>query len=189
MAAPHTASLPPAEADLLRRLQDPASERMAFRELVKTYQERLYWAIRRLVHLHEDADDILQETFIKVWKGLPQFNGKSSLYTWMYRIAINEALSFLRKQKWKSICTLKDPHQVMYHRLRAATDVDGDEILRKLHEAMLTLPPQQRAVFQMRYFDDMPFKQIAEVMQKSESTVKVHYHLARKKIEEFLKED
>jgi len=154
---------------------------------VKRYQQRLYWAIRRLVYVHEDADDILQETFIRVWKGLPSFNAQSSLYTWMYRIAINEALAFLRKQKWKNIFQLRDPQEILQQRLQASIHEGADEILIQLHEAISTLPPQQRAVFNLRYFEHMPFKQIAEVMGRTESTVKVHYHLARKKIEEFLK--
>ena len=180
--------MPPEDADLLRRLQDPASERMAFRELVKRYQERLYWVIRRLVHSHEDTNDLLQEVFIKVWKGLPSFNGRSALYTWMYRIAVNEALSFLRRDKWRSLMRLEDPSKVMAHRLQASIETDGDEILQRLHAALLQLSPQQRAVFTLRYFEDMPFKEVAAVMGKTESTVKVHYHLARKKIEEILTE-
>ncbi len=174
------------EADLLRRLRDPAAERMAFRELVKRYQERLYWVIRRMVHSHEDTNDLLQEVFIKVWKGLPSFNGHSSLYTWLYRIAVNETLGFLRREKWRHLVRLNDPAQVARRRLRASVETDGEAVLQQLHEALLQLSPQQRAVFNLRYFDDLPFKEIAQIMGRSESTVKVHYHLARKKVEEIL---
>lgn len=153
------------------------------------YQEKVYWVIRRMVIEHEAADDVTQETFVKVWKNIESFKGDSKLYTWIYRIATNEALNHLRKKKRRFFLPIGD----VEHELRSSLDADvyytGDDIQLKLQKALLKLPEKQRLVFNMKYFEEMKFKDIAEVMEVSVGSLKAQYHHAVKKIEKFIKED
>ena len=149
----------------------------------------MYWVIRRMVIEHEVADDVAQETFVKVWKNIESFKGDSKLYTWIYRIATNEALNHLRKKKRRFFIPIGD----IEHELSSSLDTDiyysGDEIQLKLQKALLKLPEKQRLVFNMKYFEEMKFKDIAEVMEVSVGSLKAQYHHAVKKIEKFIKED
>ena len=153
-----------------------------FRELVGKYSEQLYWHIRSLVGSHEDDDDLVQETFIKVWKALPSFRGESSLSTWLWRIATNEALGFLRKRRVRA--------SLMFESLDAEAErvvdsdpwFDGDKAQRQLAKAILSLPPKQRSVFCMRYFEELPYEQISEITGTSVGALKSSYHLAAEKL-------
>ncbi|HMS29996.1 MAG TPA: RNA polymerase sigma factor [Saprospiraceae bacterium] len=159
-----------------------------FRALIQKYQQKLYWHIRRMVLNHDDADDVLQNTFIKVYRSLENFERKSSLFTWMYRIATNETLTFLEKNKKYTYDALDDmTEHPAISKLKADPYFEGDELSLKLEEVMQQLPEKQRVVFQMRYYDEMPYKEIAEILQTSEGALKASYHHAMKKIEEHFK--
>jgi len=161
----------------------------AFRNLLKYYNERLYYHIRSIVIDHEDANDVLQESLIKIWKALNNFRGDSALYTWLYRIATNESLNYLKAQKKKQLQALNSENEFLLSKLRVDEYFSGDEIQLKLQKAILTLPNQQRLVFNMKYFKSMKYTQIAEILELSEGTLKTHYHLAVKKIKEYLKQN
>ena len=154
--------------------------------LVHQYSEPLYWKIRRIVLNHEDADDVLQNVFMKVWSHLDDFKGDSSLSTWLFRIAINEALDFLRKNK-NNVDISDNGNLLVVHRLMADEYFDGDETQAKLQAAIATLPEKQRVVFNMKYFDDMKYSEISKVLGTSEGALKASYHLAVGKITEYLK--
>ena len=159
------------------------SQEEMFRSIVVAYQERLYWHIRKIVYIHEDTDDLLQETFLKVWKHLDSFRGASNLYTWIYRIATNEALAFLRKKR----IDVQDIADHMYEG-KGWDTLDADSIELALQKALAALPDKQRIVFNMRYFDDMPFKEIASILETSVGGLKANYHHAAKKVEHILKQ-
>lgn len=154
--------------------------------LISKYQQRLYWHIRKMVIDHDDADDVLQNTFIKIWKGLENFKGESALFTWLYRIATNEALGFLRKKQKENTQSLHPIEYQLSKSLESDTYFEGDEIQLKLQQAILTLPEKQRIVFNMRYYDEMPYEQMSEILETSVGALKASYHHAAKKIEEFL---
>ena len=156
---------------------------------MEKYQEKVYWVIRRMVLDHESSDDIAQETFVKVWSNLDKFKGDSKLYTWIYRIATNEALAHLRKKKRRFFLPIGDVENELVSVLETDIYYSGDEIQLKLQKALLKLPKKQRLVFNMKYFEEMKFKDIAEVMEVSVGSLKAQYHHAVKKIEKFLKED
>jgi RNA polymerase sigma factor (sigma-70 family) len=159
-----------------------------FRKLVDKYQEKLYWHIRRMVLSHDDADDVLQNTFIKVYRNIDQFEQKSSLYTWLYRIATNECLTFLQKNKKHRYDQIeeKDEHPAITN-LKADPYFEGNEIQLLVQEAICQLPDKQKQVFLLRYQDEMSYKDMSEVLETSEGALKASYHHAVKKIEEFLK--
>ncbi len=159
----------------------------AFNLMVKSYSQRLYWHVRRIVYNHEDADDVLQNAFINAWRALPKFRQDSNAYTWLYRIATNEALSHLRKQKEN--VRFDDVSYSISQNLEADTFFEGDEIQLKLQQAIATLPEKQRVVFNLRYFDEMSYADMSEVLETSEGGLKANYHHAVKKIEAYLKED
>lgn len=159
----------------------------AFKLLMSTYQERIYWHIRRIVLRHEDTDDILQNTLIKIWKGLPNFRGNSKLYTWIFRIASNETFSFLEKNKKRF--DEVDLEQCYNFSGSSADHIDGDFIQKKLERALLEVPEKQRMVFHLKYFEDLKYSEISEIVGTSVGALKANYHLAVKKIEEFLKSD
>jgi len=159
----------------------------AFNLLVKKYQEKVYWHIRRLLIDHEDTNDVLQEIFIKAWKGLEHFRADSGLFTWLYRIATNEALSFLKKKKRRFFMPWQDMEYSLSEKLETDQYFTGDEIQRKLHKAILSLPEKQRIVFNMRYFDEIKYEDMARILKTSEGALKASYHHAAKKIEEFVK--
>ncbi|HPE56720.1 MAG TPA: sigma-70 family RNA polymerase sigma factor [Bacteroidales bacterium] len=165
------------------------SRNYGFNLLVRQYQERVYHLIRRMVIDHNDTDDLVQETFIKVWQNLESFRSDSKLFTWIYRIATNEALSFLNKKKRRFMLPLVDYDRVLESKLSDGHSFSGDEIQKKLFKALLTLPEKQRLVFQMKYFEELKYDEISEVLGTSVGALKASYHIAVKKIEENLKTD
>lgn len=177
------------DTELLIALKDTKEKEIAFKYLLDTYQERLYWHIRKLVLIHEDANDVLQNTFLKVYKRLHTFNGKSSLHTWMYRIAYNESMNLLAERNKKSFISSEEINKKILNNLVDDIYFDGDEIKMKLHTALLNLPEKQRQVFQMKYFDELKFREISEILGTTEGALKASYHIAIKKIEEFLVEN
>lgn len=171
------------EADLISRLKDPKRRNRAFEELVDQYQERLYWHIRKIVITHENANDVLQNTFLRIFRGIRDFQSRSSLHTWMYRIAYNESIRLLRSNKFDDSLTSADANTFM-KTLAEDAYFDGDEIQYKLHEVVSQLSEKQRRVFQMKYFDALSFREISEILQISENTLKSSYYSAVKTIEE-----
>ncbi len=175
------------EAVLIQNLKSPSTREKAFTLLLDQYQQRLYWHIRKIVLLHEDADDVLQNTFIKIYKGLPKFKGNSTLHTWMYRIAYNEAISFITKKQKRLRISSEELTLKILSELKEDVYFEGDEIQFQLQKAINTLPEKQKRVFQMRYFDDLKFSEISEILGTSLGALKASYHLAHKKVEQFLK--
>ncbi len=157
-----------------------------FKLLVETYSQRLYWHIRRLVILHEDADDALQNTFINVWKSIGNFRNESSLYTWLYTIATNEALALINKRKKNASVSIDDLSSYFESSLEGSTWFDGDEAQMKLQNAILKLPDKQRIVFNLKYFDEMTYEEMSKVLKTSEGALKASYHYAVKKIEKMI---
>ena len=174
---------------LINDLKDENRKDLAFHTLVKIYQERLYWHIRKIVMNHEDADDILQNTFIKVWKSIGNFREESSLYTWLYRIATNESLTFINSNKRKSFVSMNETSEILMNNLESDPYFEGDEIQLKLQKAILKLPEKQRIVFNMKYYDDLKYEEMAEILGTSVGALKASYHHAVKKIEFMLKEN
>jgi RNA polymerase sigma-70 factor, ECF subfamily len=154
-----------------------------FRLLMKQYRERLYWHIRRIVLTHDDTDDVLQNTFVKVYRGIGQFEGKSQLYTWLYRIATNEALTHMQSKARRAVLSLDDEERTVAHTLRADTWFDGDDAQLRLQTAVAQLPEKQRLVFNLRYFDEMPYEEMSEKLDTSVGALKASFHHAVKKIE------
>ncbi len=175
------------EETLVQQLKQKDSQAKAFEVLVNTYKERLYWHIRRIVLNHDDTDDVLQNTFIKVFNHIDGFKGESKLYSWLYRIATNEALSFLNTKSKKMGIDNSELQEKMAGRLEADVYFEGDEIQLKLQRAIATLPERQKMVFNMKYFDELKYKEIAEILGTSVGGLKASYHLAVKKLEEYLK--
>ncbi|WP_226388818.1 RNA polymerase sigma factor [Penaeicola halotolerans] len=176
------------DKDLIRDFLVPATRDKAFRELVKKYSQKVYWMIRKMVINHEDADDLTQDTFVKVYKNLDKFQQDASLYTWIYRIATNETLHHLNKAKRMYLEPLEDTHHELSHSLNQQ-DLDGDEVSIKLQHALLKLPEKQRLVFNMKYFDNLKYEEISEITGTSVGALKTSYHLAVKKIEDILTQD
>ena len=174
------------DAEILSKFQDERTRNEAFNLLLKKYQQKIYWHIRRMVIDHDDADDIAQDVFVKVWKNLPGFRADAQLYTWMYRIATNECITFLNKKKAKNNVSLDDVDSTLGDTLAASSYFDGDKAQRKLQEALLTLPDKQRLVFNMKYYEDMKYEEISDVVGTSVGALKASFHLAVKKIEAFL---
>ena len=158
----------------------------AFGLLVSDYGQRLYWHIRKMVLNHDDADDVLQNTFMKVFQGFDTFRGESSLFTWLYRIATNETLSFIEKKKRQISSSDSQHNDLLLNSLHSDTEFSGDEIQRKLQIAIQKLPEKQRLVFNMKYFDEMKFSEMSEILDTSVGALKASYHHAVKKIEEFM---
>jgi RNA polymerase sigma factor (sigma-70 family) len=154
--------------------------------LIGKYQKRLYWHIRKIVIDHDDSDDVLQNTFIKIWKGLENFKGESQLYTWIYRIATNESLSFLRQKNKMKQSSIHPIEYELGKSLESDQYFTGEEIQLKLQQAILTLPEKQRLVFNMRYYDETPYELMSEILETSVGALKASYHIAAKKIEEIL---
>jgi RNA polymerase sigma-70 factor (ECF subfamily) len=172
---------------ILAQLSDDRSFEKAFEALVIKYQEKLYWHIRRLVHFHEDADDVIQNTFIKVFKNIKSFRSDSKLYTWLYRIASNEAITFLNKKKKKASQSLDDEISHLAERLRSDEFFDGDQAQLLLAKAIEFLPERQKLVFNMRYYDELAYDDMSEILQVSSGALKASYHHAVKKVENYLK--
>ena len=174
------------EQRLIEKLKDPSQKRMAFHELVTSNQEKLYWHVRKIVLDHDDTDDILQNVFLKAWNNIDSFRGESSLFTWLYRIATNESLTFLaQKKKRKGFFSISD-NDYLLEKLNADSYFDGDDIQRKLMEAVVRLPEKQRLVFNMKYFDGMKYEDISEILNVTTGALKASFHHAVKKIEDYL---
>ncbi len=176
------------DQEILKRFRTENPD-YAFNLLVKKYQERLYASIRKVLINHDDTNDVLQETLIKIYQNLDTFRSDSQLFSWMYRIAINEALGFIRKQKRKYVFATLSYEDSLIQSLRADSFFDGDELQKKLQEAILKLPQKQRLVFNMKYYDNLKYDEISEMLKTSKGALKASYHHAVKKIEKYLKED
>lgn len=172
---------------LTKLVQEPATRRRAFEQAVRRYSEQLYWQVRRIVLTHEDSNDVLQNAFLKAWNSLDSFHGDSKLFTWLSRIAINEALDFTRRQKNRVTLSTDDDNLGLANTLMADRYFDGDQTEAQLQEAIARLPDVQRTVFQLRYYDEMKYSDISKVLGTSEGALKASYHIAVKKITEFFK--
>ena len=174
------------ETEFIARLKDPLSKEVAFKELLKLYKERLYWHIRKIVICHDDADDVLQNTFIKVHRSIHKFNGDSKIFSWLYRIATNESITHIHKKAKRSEITNEEYQTNAIRNLKADVYFEGDAIQLKLQMAIATLPQKQQLVFNMKYFDEIKYKDMAEILETSEGALKASYHIATKKIKDFL---
>ena len=176
------------EKEIIALLQDPARQKEAFECIVNEYSEQLYWQIRRMVLSHEDANDLLQNTFIKAWTNLEYFRAEAKMSTWLYRIALNECLTFLNTQRATNQLSIDDADADMENKLESDTYFNGDETQILFQKALLTLPEKQRIVFNLKYFQEMKYEDMSEILGTSIGALKASYHHAVKKIENFLKE-
>lgn len=174
------------DTDLVERFRQPKTRDAAFTAIVKKYQERIYWQIRRLVVGHDDANDVMQNVFIKAWNGLENFRADAQLFTWIYRIAVNESLTYLKQQKKRSSISMDDQSLNLVEKLHSEKDFDSNKAVWKLQLAIQQLPEKQRAVFNLRYFDEMPYEQMSHVLETSVGALKASYHHAVKKIEDYI---
>lgn len=174
------------DKDLIKQFKVQETRNLAFSQIIKKYQQKLYWQIRRMVIDHDDCDDVLQNTFIKVWNGLDNFREDSQLYTWLYRIATNESLSFLRKKRTAMFIPMVDVERKLSETLESDVHFNGDAIQRKLQKAILTLPEKQRLVFNMKYYEELKYEEMSEILGTSVGALKASYHHAVKKIESYL---
>lgn len=172
--------------ELLVQFRNPATKEKAYTAIIKKYQEKLYWHIRRMVVDHEDANDVLQNVLIRVWKGLENFREDSQLYTWLYRIATNESLTFLEQQKKKAAVSLNDVESGLSNKIKADQNFDANKLEWKLQLAIQQLPEKQRVVFSLRYYEEMPYEEMSRVLETSEGALKASYHHAVKKIEDYI---
>jgi RNA polymerase sigma factor (sigma-70 family) len=177
------------EHHFIQRLTHPASKEAAYKELLSLYKERLYWHIRHIVKSHDDADDVLQNTFIKVYKNLDNFKGNSKLFSWMYRIASNESITHLNKNAKRLHVNNEETQEYLMNNLKADVYFQGDDIQLKLQQAIAKLPEKQQLVFNMRYFQDIKYKDLSDILETSEGALKASYHIAVKKIEAYLTQD
>ena len=178
-----------ADKELLSIFRDQNQRHYAFNLIVRKYSERLYHHIRKLVINHDDTDDVLQNTFLKVWNALGDFREDSQLYTWLYRVATNEALTHLNGKKRKFFLPLIDVERQLTNTLETDEYFSGDELQMKLQKAILTLPEKQRVVFNLKYFEEMPYENMSEILETSVGALKASYHHAVKKIEKYLEEN
>ncbi len=176
----------PCESEIQQMLADPDQRQKAFSALVKACSRPLYWKIRGIVITHENADDVLQNTFLKAWRSLDDFRGGSKLSTWLYRIAVNESLDYLRKEKARGLQQSENTTSVA-SQLASDPYFDGDKAQALLQEAVTTLPDVQRVVFSLRYFDNMKYKEMSQVLKTSEGALKASYHFAVEKVTNYLK--
>lgn len=175
------------DAELLIQFRNPQTKEAAFTTIIKKYQERLYWHIRRMVVDHDDANDVLQNVFIRVWNGLENFREDSQLYTWLYRVATNESLTFLEGQKKRTAVSFSDVESGLSNKVKADSHFDANKLEWKLQLAIQQLPDKQRVVFSLRYYDEMPYEEMSRVLDTSEGALKASYHHAVKKIEDYIK--
>ena len=175
------------DAELLMQFRQPPTKEQAYTAIIKKYQEKLYWHIRRMVVDHDDANDVLQNVFIRVWNGLENFREDSQLYTWLYRIATNESLTFLEQQKKRSAISLSDVETGLSNKIKADRHFDPNRLEWKLQLAIQQLPEKQKLVFSLRYYDEMPYEEMSRVLETSEGALKASYHHAVKKIEDYIK--
>lgn len=176
---------PKENLELNDRLREPSTCRAAFTEVINKYSEPLYWQIRRMVESHDDANDILQETFMKAWSSLENFRGDAKLTTWLYKIAINESITFLERERKRLSIADSEQSEALIEAIAADPFTDGDEIQTKLRQAVASLPEKQRLVFNMRYYDEMKYEDMSRILGTSTGALKASYHLAVKKIEQF----
>lgn len=175
------------EKKLISALQSEIQKEKAFRTLISQYKERLYWHIRKIVINHDDTDDVLQNTFIKVYKNIHRFKGDSKLFTWMYRISTNEAISFINKKAKQNNITIEEVKNQLISRLESDVYFEGDEIQLQLQRAIATLPQKQQLVFNMKYFENHTYENLSEILDTSVGGLKSNYHIAVKKITTYLK--
>lgn len=175
------------EITLIQQLQNSKTRDKAFRVLITQYKERLYWHIRKIVTVHDDADDVLQNTFVKIFKNIDKFNQQSKLYSWMYRIATNESITFINKRAKERNVDISDYQQQLASTLASDVFFSGDEIQLILQKAIATLPEKQRLVFNMKYFDELKYDEISEILETSVGALKASYFHAVKKIENYIK--
>lgn len=180
--------MPDTDRNIIADLKDGAKRNRAFQALVDEYKERLYWHIRKIVICHDDADDILQNTFVKAWRGIENFREESGLYTWLYRIATNESITFINSKKKRSLVPLSENGEFLMDNLISDPYFEGDEIQLKLQKAILRLPEKQRIVFNMKYFDEVKYDDMSRILDTSVGALKASYHHAVKKIEKYLNE-
>lgn len=178
--------LPREDTELIERLRQPATCRQAFNEVMRLYSEPLYWQVRRMVENHDDANDILQNTFLKAWQSVEGFRGDAKLSTWLYKIALNEAITFLARERKRLNLSLDDEESHLVNLIESDEYVDGDELALKLRKAVASLPEKQRLVFNMKYYDEMKYEQMSEILGTSVGALKASYHLAVKKIEQYI---
>ena len=174
---------------ILALLHNPRKRDEAFSLLVAKYRQRLYWHLRKMVIVHEDADDLLQNTFIKIWNNLSDFRGDSSIFTWCYRIATNEALNHLNKKRMELMNSFEDLESAMSKRVDEDSLFAGDEIQKRLQKSILTLPDKQRLVFNMKYYDNMKYEDMAKILNTSVGALKASYFHAVRKIEAIIKNE
>jgi RNA polymerase sigma factor (sigma-70 family) len=174
------------EVQLLKELKSETHKEQAFRALITLYKERLYWHIRNIVKSHDDTDDVLQNTFIKIYKNIHNFKGDSKLYSWMYRIATNESITLINNNAKRLQTTSEEVQQIAINNLASDVYFEGDAIQLKLQKAIATLPQKQQLVFNMKYFEDLKFKDMSDILETSEGALKASYHIAIKKIEAYL---
>jgi RNA polymerase sigma-70 factor (ECF subfamily) len=175
------------DQQILDWLKDPSKREMAFRLLISKYKERMYWHIRKIVLNHDDADDILQNSLIKIWNGMDSFRAESSLFTWLYRIATNESITFLNQRKRRILPSINEGNEFLVNNLESDPYFDGDEWQMLLQKAIATLPEKQRLVFNMKYFDEVKYEDMAKILDTSVGALKASYHHAVRKVEEYLK--
>lgn len=177
------------ENEIIENLQKGIKTDESFQALISEHKVRLYWHVRTIVKLHEDADDVLQNTFIKVFRNIKSFKGDSKLFSWMYRIATNESITFLNKKAKKMKLSDLEFNDYLIDSLESDVYFEGDKIQLQLQKAIEELPQQQKLVFNMRYFEEIPYEEMSEILNSSVGALKSNYHHARKKVEKFLKED
>jgi RNA polymerase sigma factor (sigma-70 family) len=175
------------EIPLVKQLQNSKTRDKAFHILIAQYKERLYWHIRKIVLVHDDADDVLQNTFVKIFRNIEKFNGQSKLYSWMYRIASNEAITFINKRAKEKKVDISDYHEHLASTLESDVYFSGDEIQIILQKAIATLPQKQQLVFNMKYFEELKYSRISEILETSTGALKASYFHAVKKIEKYIK--
>ena len=174
------------DSELLIQFRNPGTREKAFTAIIKKYQEKLYWHIRRMLVDHDDTNDVLQNVFIRVWNGLDNFREDSQLYTWLYRIATNESLTFIEQQKKKAAISLDEVESSISNKVKADKHFDANKLEWKLQVAIQQLPEKQRVVFNLRYYDEMPYEEMSKVLETSQGALKASYHHAVKKIEDYI---
>ena len=177
------------DQQILAELKNESTRQAAFRALVSLYKERLYWHIRKIVLSHDDTDDVLQNTFVKVWRNIDGFREESGLFTWLFRIATNESLTFLSQKKRRAFLSNDDTNDYIIENLQTDPYLDGDDIQYRLQKAIARLPDKQRLVFNMRYYDNIKYQDMEKILETSAGALKASYHHAVKKIEEYLKSE
>lgn len=174
------------EDEIIARLKNPISQKQAFGKVVHHYSEKIYWQVRKMVVSHDDANDLVQNTFLKAWVNINSFRGEAKLSTWLYRIAINECITFLNTQRQRNNVSVDEADSFLLGKLEGDDYFDGDAAALKLQQAILTLPEKQRLVFNLRYFEELSYEQISEILGTSVGALKASYHHAAKKVESFL---